>query len=118
MNKLHEALSDFIDVTNDLRQKLRDAGADDNGVLNFFAQAYAIAGIETETDPNTLVRILAIHSVGLSHMIEDPDISEEDLRGRLRSDLRLTEHELDAALRCQSEEDAMPMVVSAVTGEA
>ncbi len=118
MKDLHEALSHFIDVTNDLRRKLRDAGADDNGVLNFFAQAYAIAGIETQTTPDTLVRILAIHSVGLEHMIENPNISEEDLRKQLQSDLRLTEHELNAALRCQPDEESLPMVVSTVTGEA
>ena len=118
MKDLHEALSHFIDVTNDLRRKLRDAGADDNGVLNFFAQAYAIAGLETETDPNTLVRILAIHSVGLEHMMENPELSESDLRERLQKELKLTAGELNAALRCHAEDDDIPMMVSSITGEA
>lgn len=118
MKDLHDILSHFIDVTNDLRRKLRDAGADDNGVLNFFAQAYAIAGIETKTSPDTLVRILAIHSVGLEHMIDDPNISEEDLREKLQNDLKLTASELTAALRCQASDNEIPMLASSVTGEA
>ena len=116
--RLSAILERFIAVTNDLRDGLRDAGADDNGVLNFFAQAYAIAGLETETDPNTLVRILAIHSVGLEHMMENPELSESDLRERLQKELKLTAGELNAALRCHAEDDDIPMMVSSITGEA
>jgi len=118
MSKLHKTLEDFIENTNKMRKSLREAGVEDNGILNLFAQAYAIVGLETETGPDTLVRILAIHSVGLAYMIEDPDLSEDDLKEHLQQDLRLTPEELAAALCCQPEGEEIPLVLSTVTGEA
>ena len=116
--RLSAILERFIAVTNDLRDGLRDAGADDNGVLNFFAQAYAIAGIEAKADPSLLVRILAIHSVGLCHMVEDPEISEADLRERLQRELKLTPEELQEAIRCTVNDEQLPLILASVPGEA
>ena len=117
--KLSAVLERFIKITNDLRDAIREAGADDNGVLNFFAQAYAIAGMEAEAEPARLVRILAIHSVGLCHMVENPDISETDLRERLQRELKLTPEELRDAIRCHlSPDDMPPLVLASVPGEA
>ena len=98
-----------------IREDLEDAGVEEDEIVNFFSQAYAITGMRYNIEPGALVELLVINGVGFGILEENPGMSPDDLARAVERAV----NEEDEPLFDRSKPDPdMPLFLMPMVGEA
>lgn len=114
--RAEQALLDAVQEITQIGERLEKAGVDTDSIVNLFSQAYAVAGLRYEVEPDQLVALLSTNGLALNLLNRNPNLKPEELAEVVES--IINEDEDEPVFDRSSPDPDMPMFLAPGLGEA
>lgn len=114
--RAEQALLDAVQEITQIGERLEKAGVDTDSIVNLFSQAYAVAGLRYEVEPDQLVALLSTNGLALNLLNQNPSMKPEELAEVVES--IINDDEDEPVFDRSSPDPDMPMFLAPGLGEA
>lgn len=114
--RAEQALLDAVQEITQIGERLEKAGVDTDSIVNLFSQAYAVAGLRYEIEPDQLVALLSTNGLALNLLNQNPSMKPEELAEVVES--IINDDEDEPVFDRSSPDPDMPMFLAPGLGEA
>lgn len=114
--RAEQALLDAVQEITQIGERLEKAGVDTDSIVNLFSQAYAVAGLRYEVEPDQLVALLSTNGLALNLLNKNPSMKPEELAEVVES--IINDDEDEPVFDRSSPDPDMPMFLAPGLGEA